>query len=363
MENLEIKLDQLLAHARNNENVLDYQDIRKFTRNLLLKEEEFEKVLEFLKQNHVNVLDLESEEVFLDEDTIEIVSTLDDSEILVADSLVSDDSIKMYLKEIGRIPLLNSDEEKELAVQMEQGDENARKALAEANLRLVVSVAKRYVGGSGMSLLDLIQEGNLGLLKAVEKFDYHKGFKFSTYAMWWIRQALTRAIADQSKTIRIPVHMREAMNRMTRDSRQFLGEYGREPLPEETAERMKVPVERVQEILKYFRDTVSLETPIGEEADRSLADFIADDSMPEQFAETEYRFLRDELGEVLSTLTDKEQRVLRLRFGFEDGRIRTLAEVGLEFNVTRERIRQIEARAIRRLRYTKSAKKLRTYIE
>lgn len=299
----------------------------------------------------------------MNEDLIEdeiVEEEFDDS---VPDIIISDDSVKMYLKEIGSIPLINAEREKELAVRIEQGDEVARKAMTEANLRLVVSVAKRYVGGSGMTLLDLIQEGNLGLLKAVEKFDHHRGFKFSTYAMWWIRQSVTRAIADQSKTIRIPVHMREIMNRMRRDSREFLGQYGREPLPEETADRMDMSVERVYEIINFFGDTISLETPIGEEQDSSLGDFIADASSPEQFAETEYDLLKEQLGEVLGTLSRREERIIRLRFGFEDGHIRTLEEIGREFNVTRERIRQIEVKSIRKLRHKESIKKLRSYLE
>jgi RNA polymerase primary sigma factor len=365
---LENQLEQLLALARNSENVLDYQDIDKFMESSQVKQEELDKILAFLKQKQVKVFNIDSEELFIEEDAVEIDdlkdgSTLDDTDTSIVDAYVSDDSIKMYLKEIGSIPLLNADEEIKLAEQMEQGNETARKALTEANLRLVVSVAKRYVAGTGMFLLDLIQEGNLGLIKAVEKFDYHKGYKFSTYAMWWIRQAITRAIADQSKTIRIPVHMRETMNKIRRDSRQFLAEYGREPFPEETAGRLNISLDRMQEILKLFGDTVSLEAPIGEEEDSFLKDFITDDSMPEPFAETEYSILREEIGEVLGTLTKREERILRLRFGFEDGRIRTLAEVGLEFNVTRERIRQIEARAIRRLRYKSSTKKLKAYIE
>ncbi len=299
----------------------------------------------------------------MNEDLIEdeiVEEEFDDS---VPDIIISDDSVKMYLKEIGSIPLINAEREKELAVRIEQGDEVARKAMTEANLRLVVSVAKRYVGGSGMTLLDLIQEGNLGLLKAVEKFDHHRGFKFSTYAMWWIRQSVTRAIADQSKTIRIPVHMRVIMNRMRRDSREFLGQYGREPLPEETADRMDMSVERVYEIINFFGDTISLEMPIGEEQDSSLGDFIADASSPEQFAETEYDLLKEQLGEVLGTLSRREERIIRLRFGFEDGHIRTLEEIGREFNVTRERIRQIEVKSIRKLRHKESIKKLRSYLE
>jgi len=280
-----------------------------------------------------------------------------------AETYMSDDSIKMYLREIGNIPLLNADSERELAARMEQGDEYAREKLANANLRLVVSIAKHYVGGSGLPFLDLIQEGNIGLLKAVEKFDYHKGYKFSTYATWWIRQAITRAIADQSRTIRIPVHMREKMNKMRRSAREFLAHNGREPELAELAERMQMPVERIQEIFAWYTDIISLETPVGEENDSSLGDYIADDSAPEQFASTEYMMLKEEIEEILSTLTRREERILRLRFGLDDGRNRTLEEIGNEFHVTRERIRQIESRAIKRLRCRHETKKLRTYIE
>lgn len=280
-----------------------------------------------------------------------------------SDDYMTDNSVRMYLKEIGNIPLLSACEERELAIRVELGDEKAKKEMANANLRLVVSVAKRYVAGSGMSLQDLIQEGNIGLLKAVEKFDYHKGYKFSTYAMWWIRQGISRAIADQSRTIRIPVHMREQMNKIRRASRQFLVENGREPNPMEIAESMSIPTELVEEVMKYLGDTISLETPVGDNEDSMLGDFIADDDTTDQFAATEYVMLREELQEILSTLSDREQRIIKQRFGFEDGRIRTLEEIGKEFHLTRERIRQIEVRAIKRLRYKPSIKNLRSYIE
>lgn len=280
-----------------------------------------------------------------------------------SDDYMTDNSVRMYLKEIGNIPLLSACEERELAIRVELGDEKAKKEMANANLRLVVSVAKRYVAGSGMSLQDLIQEGNIGLLKAVEKFDYHKGYKFSTYAMWWIRQGISRAIADQSRTIRIPVHMREQMNKIRRASRQFLVENGREPNPMEIAESMSIPTELVEEVMKYLGDTISLETPVGDNEDSMLGDFIADDDTTDQFAATEYVMLREELQEILSTLTDREQRIIKQRFGFEDGRIRMLEEIGKEFHLTRERIRQIEVRAIKRLRYKPSIKNLRSYIE
>ena len=273
-----------------------------------------------------------------------------------------DDPVKMYLKEIGKVPLLSAEEEIELAKRMEAGDEAAKKKLAEANLRLVVSIAKRYVG-RGMLFLDLIQEGNLGLIKAVEKFDYRKGYKFSTYATWWIRQAITRAIADQARTIRIPVHMVETINKLIRVSRQLLQELGREPLPEEIAEEMDIPVERVREILKISQEPVSLETPIGEEEDSHLGDFIQDENVPVPAEAAAFTLLKEQLVEVLGTLTEREQKVLRLRFGLDDGRARTLEEVGKEFNVTRERIRQIEAKALRKLRHPSRSRKLRDYLE
>ena len=288
-------------------------------------------------------------------------SELADTDALM-DSFSTDDPVRMYLKEIGKVPLLTADEEIELAKRMEEGDEEAKKRLAEANLRLVVSIAKRYVG-RGMLFLDLIQEGNLGLIKAVEKFDYNKGFKFSTYATWWIRQAITRAIADQARTIRIPVHMVETINKLVRVSRQLLQELGREPTPEEIAERMEIPVERVREILKISQEPVSLETPIGEEEDSHLGDFIQDDNVPVPADAAAFTLLKEQLVEVLGTLTDREQKVLKLRFGLVDGRARTLEEVGREFSVTRERIRQIEAKALRKLRHPSRSRKLKDYLD
>ena len=285
-----------------------------------------------------------------------------DLEATISKSIAVDDPVRMYLKEIGKVPLLTAQEEIELAKRMEAGDEYAKQKLCEANLRLVVSIAKKYVG-RGMLFLDLIQEGNLGLIKAVEKFDYRKGFKFSTYATWWIRQAITRAIADQARTIRIPVHMVETINKLIRVSRQLLQELGREPTPEEIAEEMKMPVERVREILKISQEPVSLETPIGEEEDSHLGDFIQDDNVPVPVDAAAYTLLREQLEEVLDTLTDREKKVLSLRFGLEDGRGRTLEEVGKEFNVTRERIRQIEAKALRKLRHPTRSRKLRDYLE
>ena len=280
----------------------------------------------------------------------------------IDNSVTIDDPVKMYLKEIGKVPLLSAEEEIELAKKMEQGDENAKKRLAEANLRLVVSIAKRYVG-RGMLFLDLIQEGNLGLIKAVEKFDYRKGYKFSTYATWWIRQSITRAIADQARTIRIPVHMVETMNRVNRTSRRLLQEYGREPTPEEIAEAMNLPVERVLEISKISQEPVSLETPIGEEEDSHLGDFIQDEHIPVPADEAAHTLLREQLEKVMDTLSEREQKVLALRFGLEDGKPHTLEEVGREFQVTRERIRQIEAKALRKLRHPTRSRKLRDFLE
>ena len=293
-----------------------------------------------------------------DEEEVE----LDKIDLSVPEGVSIEDPVRMYLKEIGKVPLLSAEEEIELAKKMEQGDENAKKRLAEANLRLVVSIAKRYVG-RGMLFLDLIQEGNLGLIKAVEKFDYEKGYKFSTYATWWIRQAITRAIADQARTISIPVHMVETINKLIRESRQLLQELGREPLPEEIAERMGISVERVREILKISQEPVSLETPIGEEEDSHLGDFIQDQNVPVPAEAAASNLLRDQLNEVLDTLTEREQKVLRLRFGMDDGRARTLEEVGKEFQVTRERIRQIEAKALRRLRHPSKSRKLKDYLD
>ena len=287
----------------------------------------------------------------------------DDLEMaLSTEGIAIDDPVKIYLKEIGRVPLLTTEEEIELAQRMAKGDSYAKKRLSEANLRLVVSIAKKYVG-RGMQFLDLIQEGNLGLIKAVEKFDYTKGFKFSTYATWWIRQAITRAIADQARTIRIPVHMVETINKLIRVSRQLLQELGREPSPEEIAAEMNMPVERVREILKISQEPVSLETPIGEEEDSHLGDFIKDDNVPVPADAAAFTLLKEQLEEVLGTLTEREQKVLTLRFGLEDGRARTLEEVGKEFNVTRERIRQIEAKALRKLRHPSRSRKLKDYLE
>ena len=294
----------------------------------------------------------------LEEVTEEEISSTEE----LADTLSTDDPVRMYLKEIGKVPLLTPEEEIDLAVKMADGDEEAKRRMTEANLRLVVSIAKRYVG-RGMLFLDLIQEGNLGLIKAVEKFDYNKGFKFSTYATWWIRQAITRAIADQARTIRIPVHMVETINKLVRVSRQLLQELGREPTPEEIAERMEIPVERVREILKISQEPVSLETPIGEEEDSHLGDFIQDDNVPVPADAAAFTLLREQLKEVLGTLTEREQKVLRLRFGLDDGRARTLEEVGKEFNVTRERIRQIEAKALRKLRHPSRSRKLKDYLD
>ena len=286
----------------------------------------------------------------------------DDLDLSVPEGIGLDDPVRMYLKEIGRVPLLTAEEEIELAKRIEQGDEAAKRRLAEANLRLVVSIAKRYVG-RGMLFLDLIQEGNLGLIKAVEKFDFRKGFKFSTYATWWIRQAITRAIADQARTIRIPVHMVETINKLIRVSRHLLQELGREPTPEEIAEHMDLPPERVREIMKIAQEPVSLETPIGEEEDSHLGDFIEDQDAPAPAEEASFQMLREQLEGVLDTLTPREEKVLRLRFGLDDGRARTLEEVGQVFGVTRERIRQIEAKALRKLRHPSRSKKLKDFLE
>ena len=347
----EEKLKELLVMAKKKKNILEYQEISDFFADMELDPERMEKILEYLEANNIDVLRITSE----DEDDDDIILTDEDEvdveqiDLSVPDGVSIEDPVRMYLKEIGKVPLLSAEEEIELAKRMETGDEEAKKRLAETNLRLVVSIAKRYVG-RGMLFLDLIQEGNLGLIKAVEKFDYRKGYKFSTYATWWIRQAITRAIADQARTIRIPVHMVETINKLIRVSRQLLQELGREPTPEEIAEEMKLPVERVREILKISQEPVSLETPIGEEEDSHLGDFIQDDNVPVPADAAAFTLLKEQLVEVLSTLTDREQKVLRLRFGLDDGRARTLEEVGKEFNVTRERIRQIEAKALRKLK-------------
>ena len=364
------KLVELLELAKKKKNVLEYQEISDFFKDQSLEVEQMEKVLDFLEASGVDVLRISGndEELILDDDAD--IEKMDDEEeieldkidLSVPEGVSIEDPVRMYLKEIGKVSLLTADEEIELAKRMEQGDEEAKKRLAEANLRLVVSIAKRYVG-RGMLFLDLIQEGNLGLIKAVEKFDYRKGYKFSTYATWWIRQAITRAIADQARTIRIPVHMVETINKLIRVSRQLLQELGREPTPEEIAEEMKMPVDRVREILKISQEPVSLETPIGEEEDSHLGDFIQDDNVPVPADAAAFTLLKEQLIEVLGTLTEREQKVLRLRFGLDDGRARTLEEVGKEFNVTRERIRQIEAKALRKLRHPSRSRKLKDYLD
>ena len=366
------KLVELLELAKKEKNVLEYQEISDFFKDQPLEVEQMEKVLDFLEASGVDVLRISGndEELILDVDDDADIEKMDDEEeieldkidLSVPEGVSIEDPVRMYLKEIGKVSLLTADEEIELAKRMEQGDEEAKKRLAEANLRLVVSIAKRYVG-RGMLFLDLIQEGNLGLIKAVEKFDYRKGYKFSTYATWWIRQAITRAIADQARTIRIPVHMVETINKLIRVSRQLLQELGREPTPEEIAEEMKMPVERVREILKISQEPVSLETPIGEEEDSHLGDFIQDDNVPVPADAAAFTLLKEQLIEVLGTLTEREQKVLRLRFGLDDGRARTLEEVGKEFNVTRERIRQIEAKALRKLRHPSRSRKLKDYLD
>ena len=365
------KLVELLELAKKKKNVLEYQEISDFFKDSPLEVDQMEKVFDFLEASGVDVLritDNSGDELLLDndmdmdgmEDEEEV--ELDKIDLSVPEGVSIEDPVRMYLKEIGKVSLLSADEEIELAKRMEKGDEAAKKRLAEANLRLVVSIAKRYVG-RGMLFLDLIQEGNLGLIKAVEKFDYRKGYKFSTYATWWIRQAITRAIADQARTIRIPVHMVETINKLIRVSRQLLQELGREPQPEEIAEKMDMSVDRVREILKISQEPVSLETPIGEEEDSHLGDFIQDDHVQVPLDAATFTLLHEQLMEVLDTLTDREQKVLRLRFGLDDGRPRTLEEVGKEFNVTRERIRQIEAKALRKLRHPSRSKKLKDYLD
>lgn len=364
------KLTKLVELAKGKKNVLENKEILSFFHGEILSPEQLDTIYDFLESNKVDVLQFEEEididpDLFIEEEISEEeeldvdVETID---LTVPDGINIEDPVRMYLKEIGKVPLLSSEEEIELAKRMELGDENAKKRLAEANLRLVVSIAKRYVG-RGMQFLDLIQEGNLGLIKAVEKYDYSKGFKFSTYATWWIRQAITRSIADQARTIRIPVHMVETINRLIRTSRQLLQELGREPYPEEVAEKMDMPVERVREIMKISQDPVSLETPIGEEEDSHLGDFIQDEHVLVPVDAATFTLLHEQLMEVLDTLTEREQKVLRLRFGLDDGRPRTLEEVGKEFNVTRERIRQIEAKALRKLRHPSRSKKLKDYLD
>ena len=396
------KLIEILELGKKKKNMLEYQEIADFFKDLNLDPEKFEMVIDYLEQNGIDVLkisnddDVDDDIILDDEDEVEVEKI----DLSVPEGVSVEDPVRMYLKEIGKVPLLSADEEIALAQNMEDGavaiekinvlkgrldgaseeekaeireeiktlqrdvdkGADAKKRLAEANLRLVVSIAKRYVG-RGMLFLDLIQEGNLGLIKAVEKFDYKKGYKFSTYATWWIRQAITRAIADQARTIRIPVHMVETINKLIRVSRQLLQELGREPSPEEIAKEMNMPVERVREILKISQEPVSLETPIGEEEDSHLGDFIKDDNVPVPADAAAFTLLKEQLEEVLGTLTEREQKVLTLRFGLEDGRARTLEEVGKEFNVTRERIRQIEAKALRKLRHPSRSRKLKDYLE
>ena len=366
------KLKGLVELAKKKKNVLENQEVKDYFQDMPLTDQQMEKVYQYLEGHGVDVLrisenesDVDSLLLLIDDDiNLEDEEEVDmeNLDLSVPEGISIEDPVRMYLKEIGKVPLLSAEEEIELAQRMEQGDESAKKRLAEANLRLVVSIAKRYVG-RGMLFLDLIQEGNLGLIKAVEKFDYRKGYKFSTYATWWIRQAITRAIADQARTIRIPVHMVETINKLIRVSRQLLQELGREPSPEEIAEEMNMSVERVREILKISQEPVSLETPIGEEEDSHLGDFIQDDNVPVPADAAAFTMLKEQLEDVLSTLTDREQKVLRLRFGLDDGRARTLEEVGKEFNVTRERIRQIEAKALRKLRHPSRSRKLKDYLD
>ena len=364
---MEEKIKELMALAKKKKNVLEYQEVVDCFAGMGLEVEQLERTVDTLEKCGIDVLRITEEEVLPVEDDDIILSEEDEVDVenidlSVPEGISIEDPVRMYLKEIGKVPLLSAEEEIELALRMEQGDEEAKKRLAEANLRLVVSIAKRYVG-RGMLFLDLIQEGNLGLIKAVEKFDYRKGFKFSTYATWWIRQAITRAIADQARTIRIPVHMVETINKLIRVSRQLLQELGREPSPEEISEAMNMPVERVREILKISQEPVSLETPIGEEEDSHLGDFIQDDNVPVPADAAAFTLLKEQLVEVLGTLTEREQMVLRLRFGLDDGRARTLEEVGKEFKVTRERIRQIEAKALRKLRHPSRSRKLKDYLD
>ena len=385
------QMNCLLERAKKQKNVVELQEIRDVFQNSPLTQAQLERIIAYPEEQKIDVLtmpdinadDIEDDvgeidslndmDVFQKPDRIRSVQvtaeiekgyekTAEESENSFTERGNAEDPVRMYLKEIGRIPLLSSEEEIELAKRMEEGDEEAKKKLSEANLRLTVSIAKRY-SGRGMQFLDLIQEGNLGLIKAVEKFDYRKGYKFSTYATWWIRQSITRAIADQARTIRIPVHMVETMNRVNRTSRRLLQEYGREPTPEEIAEAMNLPVERVLEISKISQEPVSLETPIGEEEDSHLGDFIQDEHIPVPADEAAHTLLREQLEKVMDTLSEREQKVLALRFGLEDGKPHTLEEVGREFQVTRERIRQIEAKALRKLRHPTRSRKLRDFLE
>jgi RNA polymerase primary sigma factor len=368
------KIEEMLATAKKNGNVLSLAEVGDYLSELNISKEEIDAVYEMLDEMKISVVDsrepnsdelsdMDAEKDEDEDDGVVLTKTGEiDVEATVPKTFPTDDPVRMYLKEIGKVSLLTAEEERELAIRMEQGDEEAKKKLCESNLRLVVSIAKRYLN-RGLSFLDLIQEGNLGLIKAVDKFDYTKGYKFSTYATWWIRQAITRSIADQARTIRIPVHMVETINKLIRVSRQLLQEYGREPTSEEIAKEMGITPEKVREIKKISQDPVSLETPIGEEEDSHLGDFIPDDDIPTPVDAAAYSMLKEQLMEVLDTLSDREKKVLMLRFGLEDGRPRTLEEVGKEFNVTRERIRQIEAKALRKLRHPSRSKKLKDYLE
>lgn len=364
------QMNCLLERAKKQKNVVELQEIKEVFQKGSLTPAQLEGIVSYLEERKIDVLtmseidsdEIEQNDVFPEEVEKEYEGKREDEpEILHSERGSAEDPVRMYLKEIGRIPLLSSEEEIELAKRMEMGDEEAKKKLSEANLRLTVSIAKRY-SGRGMQFLDLIQEGNLGLIKAVEKFDYRKGYKFSTYATWWIRQSITRAIADQARTIRIPVHMVETMNRVNRTSRRLLQEYGREPTPEEIAVTMNLPVERILEVSKISQEPVSLETPIGEEEDSHLGDFIQDEHVPVPSEEAAHTLLREQLEEVMDTLSDREQKVLALRFGLEDGKPHTLEEVGRDFQVTRERIRQIEAKALRKLRHPTRSRKLRDFL-
>lgn len=362
-------LEGLLTSAKSKKNVLTYKEVNDAFGTIQLSEEKMDLVLEYLEKNNVDILHEENAddttELLLDNDDDLLLSDEEEVEIIddadVLEGVSTEDPVRMYLKEIGNVPLLSTEEEVELAKKVEEGDESAKKQLIEANLRLVVSIAKKYVG-RGMPFLDLIQEGNMGLMKAVDKFDYAKGFKFSTYATWWIRQAITRGIADTGRTIRVPVHMVETINKTLRMTRTLLQELGREPTPEEVADKLGVPVGRVREVLKISRDPVSLDTPIGEEDDSHLGDFIEDDSALSPADSAAFSMLREELGTALESLTDRERQVVQLRFGLIDGRARTLEEVGKEFNVTRERIRQIEAKALRKLRHPSRSKRLKDFL-
>ena len=364
------QMNCLLERAKKQKNVVELQEIKEVFQKGSLTPAQLEGIVSYLEERKIDVLtmseidsdEIEQSDVFPEEVEKEYEGKREDEpEILHSERGSAEDPVRMYLKEIGRIPLLSSEEEIELAKRMEMGDEEAKKKLSEANLRLTVSIAKRY-SGRGMQFLDLIQEGNLGLIKAVEKFDYRKGYKFSTYATWWIRQSITRAIADQARTIRIPVHMVETMNRVNRTSRRLLQEYGREPTPEEIAVTMNLPVERILEVSKISQEPVSVETPIGEEEDSHLGDFIQDEHVPVPSEEAAHTLLREQLEEVMDTLSDREQKVLALRFGLEDGKPHTLEEVGRDFQVTRERIRQIEAKALRKLRHPTRSRKLRDFL-